>query len=315
MMMTTDNSVREATNTASTDPTPRLISVLVPFYCDDPEPLLRTLDRLNAGRRDIEIVLHDDGEPDPKLNGRLSRLLGRLDTPVRLLTSLRNRGRSAGRNLLAERARGEWLLYLDADMQPTDETFFERYRDRIENDDFDAAFGGYHTDWPSDPRLWLHAALARTSDQHDAARRTEIGPTAVCSSNLLVRRSVMRVVPFDEGYQGWGFEDVDWAVRAARRFDLVHLDNPARHGGLQDVDTLLAKFRDGAVNYQRLIERNPELARLPLARAARSLAFIPMQARLRGLWAAFARNAALPVRLRTAGLKLWRASWTAEMIR
>lgn len=310
----TDNPVREATNTASADGAPRLISILIPFYADDPEPLLLELDRLNAGRRDLEVVLHDDGEPNPVLNGRLSRRLCRLETPVRLLTSLHNRGRSAGRNLLARQARGEWLLFLDADMAPGDAGFLDRYRDMIAAEGFDAAFGGYETEWPTDSRFALHAALSRTSDQHNAAKRAETGATAVCSSNLLVRRSVMQIVPFDEDYRGWGWEDVDWAVRAARRFALVHRDNPARHGGLQDADTLLAKFREGVANYRRLLERNPELGQLPGARAARSLARVPMQRRLRGLWASFARSNAMPLRVRTAALKLWRASWTAEVM-
>ena len=254
----------------------------MPFYGDDPTALAAALNPLIGVRRDIEILLLDDGCPDPGLNEAVSRTVRALSAPARLLTAAENIGRSAGRNLLARQARGRWLLYLDADMQPGDDGFLDAYLERIELDDFDAAFGGYETAEPEDRRYHLHAVLARTSDEKDAAARALIGPTAYCSSNLLVRASVMRGVPFDTG--------------------------------LQTSESLLQKFRDGAVNYARLLEKHPHLAVLPGARAARTLGIIPFQALFRGLWARLANSQGLPVRLRTAALKLWRASWAAEAI-
>jgi glycosyltransferase involved in cell wall biosynthesis len=308
-----DNPVREYTNEASRDAGRIGLSVLVPFYRDDPADLVRAIAEQAGG--DVEIVLHDDGEPDPDLNTRLTRILAAMSLPARLLTSARNRGRSAGRNLLAEQARGAWLLYLDADMTPGSPAFLETYRELMARGGCDAVFGGYETDWPRDPALKLHAALSRTSDQHDAAARNAVGATAFCASNVLVRAEVMQAVPYDTGFAGWGWEDVDWAVRAAEHFTLIHGDNPARHDGLQDAAALLEKFRIGATNYRRLIDRHPELAALPGARAARALSRLPFQAALRGLWAGLCRTGALPLRLRTLALKLWRASWTAEALR
>jgi glycosyltransferase involved in cell wall biosynthesis len=311
----TDNPVREFANAASQEASAVALSVLIPFYRDDPADLLRALAEQIGNARDIEIVLHDDGEPDPELNAGLARILAAMSQPARLLTSTRNRGRSAGRNLLAAQARGEWLLYLDADMAPASPAFLPAYRQVMASREADAAFGGYETAWPAQADYRLHAALARNSDQHDALARTRIGATAYCSSNLLVRAEVMRQIPYDTGFAGWGWEDVDWAVRAAERFNLVHIDNPALHGGLQRVEVLLEKFRIGATNYRRLLDRHPGLARLPGARIARMLGRLPFQAGLRGLWAALSRSAAVPMKLRVAALKLWRASWTAEAIR
>ncbi|WP_417493668.1 glycosyltransferase family 2 protein [Maricaulis sp.] len=304
----------ELANTASQRAERITLSILVPFYRDDPTALAAALNPLIGVRRDIEIVLLDDGCPDLTLNDAVARAVRALSAPARLLSAAENIGRSAGRNLLASQARGRWLLYLDADMDPGHDAFLANYLDRLELDDFDAAFGGYETDEPDDRRYQLHAVLARTSDQKDAAARSLIGATAFCSSNLLVRASVMRGVPFDTGFTGWGFEDVDWAVRAARTHELIHFDNPARHAGLQTTESLLQKFRDGAVNYARLLKKHPHLAGLPGARAARTLGAIPGQGLLRGLWATLANSQAAPVRLRAAALKLWRASWAAEAI-
>jgi glycosyltransferase involved in cell wall biosynthesis len=304
----------ELANTASQRADRITLSILVPFYRDDPTALAAALNPLIGVRRDIEILLFDDGCPDPGLNEAVSRTVRAMSAPARLLSSSENIGRSAGRNRLAREARGRWLLYLDADMQPGSDDFLQACLDRIAPDDFDAAFGGYETAEPADRRYQLHAVLARTSDEKNASARSLIGPTAFCSSNLLVRASVMRGVPFDTGFTGWGFEDVDWAVRAARTHQLIHFDNPARHAGLQTTESLLQKFREGAVNYARLLQKHPHLAVLPGARAARALGAIPFQRLLRGLWARLASSQGLPVRLRTAALKLWRASWAAEAI-
>lgn len=312
MTMMADTSLREYANAASQDAERISMSVLVPFYGDNPGGLVRALEDQAAG--DVEIVLYDDGEPDRELNAALSLLLASLETPARLLTSTRNRGRSEGRNLLAAKARGDWLVFLDADMRPGGPAFLQTYRALAARGGFDAAYGGHATDWPSERELELHAALTRASEEHGAEERNATGPTAFCSSNILVRADVMRAVPFDTGFTGWGFEDVDWAVMAAREFTLVHVDNPAWHGGLQSPAALLAKFRAGAVNYRRLLDRHPELAGLPGARAARALARIPGQAALRGIWSMITRSPVLPMKLRTTALKLWRASWTAEAL-
>ena len=311
----TEIPIREHANPAAkARPAAAMLSVLVPFYRDDPTSLLEGLSPLMRAFDDVELVLYDDGEPDADLNRQVCASIDLLDVPVRLLTSVRNRGRAAGRNLLAEQASGSWLLYLDADMTPPDRHFLTRYRETMAANDCDAVFGGYETEWPTDPGLRLHAELSRRSDQHDAATRNETGPTAFCSSNLLVRASVMQACPYDDQFTGWGWEDVDWAASAAHRFKLVHIDNPACHGGLQTADILLEKFRDGAANYKRLLTRHPELADLPGARAARLLKSLPGQHRLRGLWAHMTTSPFLPLRIRALALKLWRASWASEVI-
>jgi len=315
MNVMTEIPIREHANAAGLNLGTPVISILIPFFKDDPRPLLAALAPLTRQQDDFEIILFDDGQPDTALNQAVCDHINTYNLPIRLLTSVRNRGRAAGRNLLAAAARGAWLLYLDADMSPADDRFLDRYRAVITEASADAYFGGYETCAPETPALRLHAALSRSSDQHAAADRNKIGATAFCSSNLLVRSEVMQACPYDEGFSGWGWEDVDWAVTAAHDFRLSHIHNPARHGGLQTADALLAKFRAGAVNFKRLLQRHPELAGLPGARAARMLGRLPGQHWLRGVWSFLCRCDGMPMRVRTLALKLWRASWTSEALR
>lgn len=306
---------RESLNTAALNAPAPVLSVLIPFHRDDPAPLTAALAaQAAAAQADAEIILYDDGEPDRRLNLAVASAAAALPVPVRVLTATRNLGRAAARNRLAAAARGRWLLFLDADMT-LPPGFLARWLEQAQREDADAVFGGYDAAPDTDPAHALHAALARVSDVKSAAARREIGPTAVCTSNLLVRAAVLRDVRFDEGFAGWGWEDVDWAVRAARAWRLDHADNPAGHDGWQPPGALLAKFRDAGRNYARLLSKHPQLAALPGARAARMLRRIPGQALAAAAWAALARSNALPMRARVLALKLWRAAWAAEAMK
>jgi len=301
-------------NRAATLTTGIQLSVLIPFYRDDPSPLANALAKqVSEGDLPVEIVLFDDGEPDSELNKHVAAALDQFTTPARLLTARRNIGRAAGRNRLASAAIGEWQLFLDADMTVTD-SFLRTWLEQIDAFEFDAAFGGYTADPVQHRSHNLHAALAKGSDENTAQRRNEIGATAFCTSNLLARSKLMRKVGFDEHFTGWGWEDVDWAVRADQTGHLVHFDNPAGHAGWQSPAVLLSKFRDAAHNYGRLLEKHPELSTLPSAKAARVLKSIPGQALLRGVWALMAQSPMAPMKARTTALKLWRASWAADAI-
>lgn len=299
---------------AAKSPVRPLLSVLIPFYRDDPSSLVRALD---AQARDlvygVEIILCDDGSGDPALTTVLEALTSELPTPVVLVTKPVNAGRAAARNTLAQSASGTWALFLDADMTLPD-SFLDRWISEIEAGDFDAAFGGFEAEPPDTPDGRLHAAIAAASDTGGAEDRRRKGATAFCTSNLLVRADIMPGVPFDEAFKGWGWEDVDWAVRAAEAGRLKHVDNPAGHRGWQSVEQLLARYRDAAANYALLLRKHPELAALPGAKAARTLRAVPGQAALRAVWQGLARNETAPMRLRTLALKLWRASWAAEVI-
>lgn len=287
------------------------LSVLVPFHGDDPASLLDAL--LAQAGADTEIVLLDDGSPDSAAFTRLSGHPACAAGSVRVLRSDRNLQRSGARNALAAAARAEWLLFLDADMQ-IPEGFLQGWAALLRDADFDAAYGGYTVPAASAGPFALHAALARAGDVDSAAARSPRGASAFAGSNMAVRADLMAQVPFDERYRGWGWEDVDWAVRAAKAGRLVHVDNPAGHGGLQSVDRLLAKFAEGGTNYARFLAIHPDQAGLPGARLARLLARLGLSGAVRALAPALTRAQALPVRARVLALKGYKAACAAAAI-
>lgn len=299
----------ELTRSAAETATPVTLSVLIPFYGDDPRPLL---DSLTAqAKPDIEIILFDDGAPDAALSEAVARSVRAQPVPVTLISSPKNQGRSHARNALGRAAAGDWLLFLDADMEIT-AGFLDRWTQALARTECEALFGGYAPCEPRSDQERVHAALAHASDAVDAETRNHQGAFAVCSSNLAVRASLFAQCPFDEGYTGWGWEDVDWALSAARLGTLGHVDVHAAHGGLQSVQALLSKFDRAGPNFARLLNRHPDYEARPGAQLARKLQATGLSQPARIIGRSLAACDWAPVKTRVLALKLFRAGAAAR---
>ena len=135
----------------------------------------------------------------------------------------------------------------------------------------------------------------------------------MCSSNLCVRKSVLKSEGFDTSFKGWGWEDSEWAARVAKKYTLSHAEIPALHLGLETTETLLERFKSSGANYVKFTNAHPELAKsLTLYKLSHRLKNIPGQKLARPFLAGLVRTSIVPIKLRLLSLKLWRASWYAE---
>jgi len=294
-----------------------VVSILIPFLHDDPTRLLAALDREGPALDGaVEVVLLDDGSGDEALAGNVAMAVGRMILPARLVVLRLNLGRARGRNRLAGEARGRWLLFLDSDMLPDSPHFLHAYLALIERSAPAVAFGGFSLDQaPVRGEHALHRYMALASDCTPAEVRRQEPEKHVFTSNLLVRRDVFETERFDEGFTGWGWEDVEWAMRVVQRHAIVHLDNPATHLGLDPAPVLIAKFEQSAANFARVVASHRAVViHYPSYRAARALKAVP----LKGLWRPALRSLGLaewiPLGLRDLAVRLYRAALYADVV-
>jgi glycosyltransferase involved in cell wall biosynthesis len=293
------------------------VSVLIPFLRDDPSELLNLLDEEAASVGGaVEIVVLDDGTRDAALTARLTHQIRTMVLPVRLITLTANEGRSIGRNRLASAARGGSLLFLDSDMRPDHRRFLRDWADLAAREDPAVAFGGFSLlQAPTDARFAVHRAIAAKSECVPWMERARQPEKYVYTSNLLVRRDVFEAEAFDPGFTGWGWEDVEWAMRVSRRFGVVHLDNTATHMGLDTVTALAGKYEQSTPNFARMAERHPAIvATYPSYRAARLLKRLPGLTGLRQVMRRGAETGWLPVAARAFSLRLYRAALYADAV-
>lgn len=290
------------------------ISVLIPFYRDDPERLLAALDA--QWTQGVEIVVLDDGSGDADLTSRVAEQVKRLRLPIRFVALSDNEGRSKGRNRLAAEARGPWLLFLDSDMLPDAPTFLSAYLDLVKTQAPAVVFGGFSLlQAPANTDHALHRAMALQSDCATARHRAEAPEKHVFTSNLLVRRDVFDSEAFDEGFAGWGWEDVEWAMRVSRHHLITHIENTATHLGLDKATTIAAKYEQSAANFARVVNSHRDIVcNYASYKAAKILKTLPCRSLWRPALKDIALSAAPPLQLRAMAMRLYRAALYAEAV-
>jgi len=173
-------------------------------------------------------------------------------------------GAAAARNLGAERARGELLLFLDDDMIASPSLL--REHDRTHRDGADVVIGHVPLH-PDSPPTFLSAAVARWAEEREERLRaaSEIDARDVVTGQLSITSATFRRVGgFDARFHGFGNEDVDLGVRL-RAGGCRIVFNPDAVSRQLYVVTPRAYLRQrhelGAADV-RLARRHPELARL-----------------------------------------------------
>jgi len=299
-------------NAAWVNAAPRL-SVLIPTFRDDPSALLKALDDPMAR---AEIIVLDDGSGDDALAKRIAGRIERLRLPARFIRLASNEGRAKGRNRLASHARAGHFLFLDSDMLPDPENFLARWAALAEGENMPIAFGGFTLEQtPLRPEHALHRAMALKSDCTPAPERAKSPEKHVFTSNLLVRRDVFEAVEFDEGFTGWGWEDVEWAMRVGRRHPILHIDNSASHLGLDTAPAMAAKYEQSASNFARVVSAHRDIVSgYPSYKVARALKSLPGRDIWRPMLKAFALNEAAPTPMRAFAMRLYRATLYCEAV-
>ena len=293
------------------------LSVLIPFLNDDPRRLIAALDtEAKALRGKVELVLLDDGAGDDELARNVGEALQALKLPARLVQLPRNEGRSKGRNRLARHGRSKSLLFLDSDMLPDAPDFLARYLKLLKDVKPQVVFGGFSVEQaPYRREHRLHRKMALRSDCAPAALRSRTPEKFVFTSNLLISREVFEAESFDEGFKGWGWEDVEWGVRVSRKHPILHIDNTATHLGLDPARIIAMKYEQSAANFARLLRSHPDIVkRYPTYRVARLMKKAPLP----GLWRPVLKTVALaesaPLGLRAFCMRLYRVAVTAQAI-
>ncbi|RQG95377.1 glycosyltransferase family 2 protein [Natrarchaeobius chitinivorans] len=207
------------------------ITVVVPTY-NRAETLPRALDSaLEQTVDDIEVVVVDDGSSD-----RTPSVLAQYDDPrLRQVVHAANRGANAARNTGLERARGEYVAFLDSDDAWHPEKL-ERQLEILEqrSDEWVGAYCDATFDL-SGPIGRLRTAVATALAHTDEERTMEGGDELIgeiladnvqpgAGSTLLVRTDVAREVGgFDEDLER--FQDPEFCLRVLREGNLAYVDD------------------------------------------------------------------------------------------
>lgn len=246
-----------------------MLSILIPIYNFDVRPLVRSLlaqaDTIEAA---IELVLLDDGSAD----GFRQKNRGMMDwSRVRYEELSQNVGRAKIRNLLAQKADYDFLLFMDGDSKVVRADYLSTYFHHLEV--ATVLYGGriYQARPPENPVYHLHWLVGKAREESTAHQRSRKPYHSFMTNNYVVPKSIQLAYPFEERIQQYGHEDTLFGLQLKKAgVNIVHLDNPLEHIGLEKASVFLDKSRKAIQNLVFLAEAYPEMETKLLQTARRS---------------------------------------------
>lgn len=286
------------------------ISVIAPTFKYNASRLLESLGR-QITDQPFEVLLYDDGSMSPSLNDTHRQAIEALPVPAQFISAKTNVGRSLARNALIARARSDWILLMDADMLPDTYSFISSYLSAIGSlaqNRAAAICGGFSLQQASSTsETRLHVAQSLASECLPSEERQKQPGLSIFTSNALVHKDVLKQTPFDPGFSGWGWEDVDWGIRIGQSFPIYHINNTATHLGLDRDHDLVRKYGSAGDNFRRLMALHPvETDQMKLARLVKKLRSMPALSQFASMSRSAALTRWLPLRIRLAALKAFR---------
>jgi len=232
-----------------------MISVLIPIYNYNVVKLVTTLNsQLLLAEIDYEIICIDDASSDCYVNNDAITNLNN----VFLHKLPTNIGRSNIRNLLAEKATYEWLLFLDADVLPENKSFINKYLNCINSNKEKVFCGGikYNSQKPRNEKL-LRWVFGKNREEIDVVIRQKKPYQYFFGSNFLIHKTVFDSCLFNEKILKYGYEDVFFAEDLRNnQIPLTHLRNEVLHLGIENNIIFLVKTKQAIDNLYSLIVKN-----------------------------------------------------------
>lgn len=228
-----------------------MLSILIPTYNYDCIRLVRDLHaQAECLAIEYEIIVADDAssvEAYKEKNREINTL-----SHCRFMELLENVGRSRIRNRLADEARGEWLLFMDADAEVISECFIADY---LKHTDVDVVCGGLcHAETLPSPEVSLRYAYEKRADERRTAWYREKNPyNHFTPFNFMIRREEFQSIRFSEQILEYGHEDTLFGIMLdKKKANIRHIDNPLRHVGLESNKIFIEKTRAALRNLVQL---------------------------------------------------------------
>lgn len=231
-----------------------MLSILIPIYNYNVTHLVTELHR-QAEELGIvyEICLLDDysNEDFRKLNRDLNQ-----KTNIRYEELPENVGRSVIRNRLVKMAKYNYLLFMDCDSGVIMPQYVHTYLEALQPNRL--LYGGraYLPKPPSDSQYLLHWQYGRQREQQDFQERQKNPYHSFMTNNFLMPKALFESITFDESLRTYGHEDTLFGMELAKKgIEILHLNNPLLHLGLERREVFLAKTKMAVYNLAQLIQQ------------------------------------------------------------
>ncbi len=223
-----------------------MISVLIPTFNTDVSPLVDFLLRQNDfSSFKMEIIIWDDASNIASLGLWDNEIVSFFKSPV-------NMGRSMTRELLAEKAKYHYLLFLDADVLPVSTLFLAKYLQHASEDSVLVGGIKYENDEP-ESNLYFRWFYGKAREENSVGNRLKNPYDHFMTGNFLVPKSIFLKFPLHDIITGYGHEDTLLGYKFQQAgIPIKHIDNPVFHLGLEENEVFFAKSKEAVSSLLQL---------------------------------------------------------------
>ena len=232
------------------NPLSPILSICIPVKDFDVHPLVDALlVEIREQKLAAEILIVEDGsnEKGKQLNATLIA-----EPEVSLFFFEQNKGRSAARNFLALKAKGEYLLFIDADSLPVSPSFISIYLKQLAPHVI-LSGGRHYSDVYRTKHRMLHWKYGIHREINSALKSNRTG---FQSNNFLIHKTAFASVQFDESLVLYGHEDTLFGSMAKAKGIIIRgIDNPVIHTSLETNEVFLLKSEEGIKSLLQIIQQ------------------------------------------------------------
>jgi len=232
-----------------------MLSILIPIYNRNVTKLVDGIQKqCQKAKIDYEIICFDDlsEEKYKKENIVLSNYF-----KVNYTELSKNLGRAKIRNWLAKSASYETILFLDCDSKVVDRKFISNYLPYVNKSAIVSGGRVYSKKPPRAYTKYLHWLYGTHKESKVAKFRNKQPIKYFHSNNFMAPRQIILDHPFDEALSTYGYEDLLYAqLLSDSGVDILHIDNPIEHLGLEKNKVFLEKSKTAIDNLLYLKYQN-----------------------------------------------------------
>ncbi|WP_339611818.1 glycosyltransferase, partial [uncultured Planktosalinus sp.] len=219
-----------------------MISILIPTYNYNITTLVSSIASQMEGLEiDYEILVLDDASNDLEIKAKNKEITS--ITNCYFLESSENKGRTATRQALAEKANYDRLLFMDADVLPKDNDFMKKFG--VEKQNYDVVFGGitYDEEKPEKEKI-LRWKYGKAREAKSVSERKKMPHLSIISQCFLIQKKVF--LQANDFYDNVYGVDVLFAQNLEKmNAKVLHIDNPIVHLGLESSQSFINKSKKG----------------------------------------------------------------------
>ena len=224
-----------------------MLSILIPVFNYDIQELVQSL-HVQAQKMDIvfEIRVYDDCSTNLSLQEQNESIKDLVRVNYKVLS--KNVGFCKIRNLLAEEALYDNLLFLDSDVAIINDDFIQNYLDLSDNKTVFCGGMQYQDKKPIND-IFLKWTHGKAREEAFPIQRNENPHRTIWAGNFFIPKAVYLAIRFDDHSEKYGYNDTMFGYKLlVNNIKVVHIDNLAFHKGLMSTDKFINRSMEAVEN-------------------------------------------------------------------